>query len=502
MIDQNLLEFWEHWWDKKYITEPVDRVRYSSLQVTLENGQNVIYEEQPRSGKSEAICVFSVAWWLATHPNFKFGLVTHSQALANKFVGAAAQLLREMGFEFEYERANEFKLKGSLGIDPSFWGSGIGAGHTGKGANRLIISDCLRSGTDAMSQKIRESIITDVISTAMNRLEPYTADDGSTIPGAVTFEQARLHEDDPCGWMMKSGLPYVQSHFPAINDDGRSAWVKNTYTDSIVFPPAYEAVNGRVPRPQLDQIKSYSTAYYWNCQWLMVCGLGDLIYFDLTRCKRYERIPQVDTWWAAADFANTATVSGSRTAFCAMGYTARTGQLSLISAEAGRWRADEMGDRLVAFLNAMYRQTGRHPEAVVVERAAAGYGIIDRYSATLPIVPIIPQGSKEDRAGAVAYIVNQGSVWLPAEAPWLKEWEAEVGGFPLATLNDAPDAFSHCLSYALRPSQFRPQRQVGVVTYDCLAEETYQSSFAAENDFDMHMQEAEAYLRWKDNQNQ
>jgi phage terminase large subunit-like protein len=102
-----------------------------------------------------------------------------------------------------------------------------------------------------------------------------------------------------------------------------------------------------------------------------------------------------------------------------MGYTANTGQLSVISTEAGRWRADEMGDRMVAFLNAIYRQTGRRPEAVVIERAASGYGIIDRYSATLPIVPIIPQGSKEDRCGAVAYIVNQGGVWLPSEAPWL-----------------------------------------------------------------------------------
>ena len=158
--------------DPKYITEPVDRVRYSDY-ITLANGQNLIVEEPPRWENRKLFCFFRrmVAGWSS---EFNFGLITHSQALANKFVGAAAQLLREMGFEFEYERANEFKLKGSLGIDPSFWGSGIGAGSTKKGANRLIISDCLRSGTDAMSQKIRESIITDVISTAMNRLGPCT----------------------------------------------------------------------------------------------------------------------------------------------------------------------------------------------------------------------------------------------------------------------------------------------------------------------------------------
>jgi hypothetical protein len=418
--------------------------------------------------------VFSVAWWLAGHPSFKFGLITHSQALGNKFLAAVATLLRDLGFEFEYERAGEFKLKGSAGIDPSFWVSGIGGGHTGKGCHRLIVSDVLRSGTDAMSQKIRESIITDVISTAMNRLEPYTADDGSTIPGAVTFEQARLHEDDPVGWMMKSGLPYVQHRFPAINDDGRSAFIRNLYTGEAFFHPAYNALTRRQLRPLLDQIKSYSTAYFWNCQYLMVCGLGDLVYFDLTHCPRHERLPMVDTWWMAGDFANTATVSGSRTAFCALGYSSHSG-LSLISAEAGRWRSDEMGDRMIAFIEAIYRQTGIGPEAVIVERAAAGYGVIDRYSRVLPIVPIIPEKSKEDRAGGVAYIVNQGRVSLPEQAPWLKEWEAEIGGFPLMTLNDQTDAFTHALGYAARPSQFREQMG-DMLVYDTMEE--YESALS------------------------
>jgi len=493
MIAERLIDFWERHRDKKYVTEPVDRVRYTTIEITLATGQHLIVEEPPRSGKSEAVAVFSVAWWLATHPSFKFGLITHSQSLGNKFLAAVAKLLRDLGFAFEYQRANEFKVKGSAGIDPSFWVSGISGGHTGKGCHRLIVSDVLRSGTDAMSQKIRESIITDVISTAMNRLEPYTADDGSTIPGAVTFEQARLHDDDPVGWMMKSGLKYVQCRFPAINDDGRSAFVKNLYTGEMFFHPPYAALTRRTPRPLLDQIKAYSTAYFWNCQYLMVCGLGDLVYFDLSRCPRYERLPQVDTWWMAGDFANTATESGSRTAFCAMGYSDATGLLPVLAAEAGRWRVDEMGDRMVAFINAVYRQTGLRPDAVVVERAAAGYGIIDRYSSTLPIAPTIPVGSKEERSGAVAYIVNQGGVSLPVAAPWLKDWEAEVSGFPLMTLNDQTDALTHCLAYALRPSQFRPQREEGVVVYDAM--DDYQSSFAEENTFDAQTLNTERQTR-------
>src|ERR1039458_5188549 len=101
---ESLLGFWERHRDKKYITEPVDRIRYTTIQLCFENGWHTIVEEPPRSGKSEAVAVFSVAWWLSTHPNFKFGLITHSQALGCKFLSAVAKLLRDLGFEFEYER--------------------------------------------------------------------------------------------------------------------------------------------------------------------------------------------------------------------------------------------------------------------------------------------------------------------------------------------------------------------------------------------------------------
>jgi phage terminase large subunit-like protein len=493
---ESLLSFWEAHRTKKYITEPVDRARYSSIQVTLENGQNLIVEEPPRSGKSEAICVFSVAWFLATHPNFKFGLITHSEALASKFVTAVAHLLSEMGFEFEYVRANEFKLKNSLGIDPSFWASGIAGGHTGKGCNRLILSDILRSGTDAQSQRIRENILTNVISTAMNRGEPYTADDGSVIPFAVTLEQARLHEGDPVGWFLKeSHLPFIQCHFPATNDDGQSAFVRDTYTGHTHYIPAYAALTLRQPREILDQIKNYSTSYFWNCQYQQECILGDQIYYDLSKCPRYQQ-QYVDFWWAGCDFANTATSTGSRSAFCAMGVNRSTGQLLVLAAKAGRYRADEMGDQMLAFLQHVNRMTGLQPKKVIVEQAAGGYAVIDRFQHILPqLSPISPGRSKEEHVGGVCYLVNQGMVALPEEATWLKDWMDEVGQFPLAILNDQTDAFTYCLDYAARPSMFEQDVQEYVTEYDPMAQ--YHSSFESENRFDERMEDFHQANRWR-----
>ncbi len=320
----------------------------------------------------------------------------------------------------------------------------------------------------------------------MNRGEAYTGDDGQIIPFAVTLEQARLHAGDPVGWFMKeSQLPYVQCHFPAINDDGRSAWVRNLYDGSMLYIPAYSSLTRRQPREVLEQVKGYSTSYYWHTQFLQVIPSGSEMFFDLSKCPRYDA-QYVDKWWAACDFANTATSTGSRSAFGAMGFNKATGQLVMLGARAGRYRADEMGDEMIRFLQEINRMTGLQPAAVIVEKAAGGYAIIDRYERDLPqIVAVSPGKSKEEHAGGVCYIVNQGLVALPQDgtATWLREWFDEVGQFPLALLNDQTDVFCYLLDYAARPSLFQPVIQQYITEYDCLAED-YQSSFREMNAFD------------------
>jgi predicted phage terminase large subunit-like protein len=162
-----------------------------------------------------------------------------------------------------------------------------------------------------------------------------------------------------------------------------------------------------------------------------------------------------------------------------------TGRLYLIRAQAGRYRPDAMGDKMVAFLECVYRMVGKRPEAVIVEMAAGGFWVQDRYSSTLPIIPVTPKGSKIERAGAVSWVINQGKVSLPDvdSSPWLKDWESEVGGFPLQSKNDQPDALTHSLGYALRPSEFQQgQRQPEgeIVSYDAL--EGSQSSIDSDGD--------------------
>lgn len=455
-----LLEQYEHDRPPKHLTTLFDKLVCPIVQQCYERGWNLILEAQPRSNKSSLCNVYGPAWFSRTHPNFKHGLISHSATLANKFVGGYAVLLRGK-FAFQYERSAEVKLAGSEGIDPSYWGSGISGGHTGKGCHRLILDDMLRSGSDALSEVVRESIITDVISTALNRLEPF-----GNIPGAVSILQARLHQADPIGWALnESGLRFVRIHLPATNDDGTKAYIDNGYTEEKRFVQPYDCLfPGRFPRTKIDEMKALCTQYFYYAQYEQEPSLGTDVYFDMTRCPRFEQM-RVRRWWIGCDFANTATATGSRSALVALGED--NGVFMVLGCSYGRWRPAEMGEQLLAFAEAVRRLVGFNPVAVVVERAAGGYGVADELRNVMPIEELIPRGSKEERAGAVCYLVNRGSVGLPeGGVPWLKEFEKEVQGFPLSPLNDIPDAFVHCLSYAARPSEFKPKQTEFGVGYD------------------------------------
>jgi predicted phage terminase large subunit-like protein len=448
-----LLEYYELRRPKKYKTRPIDKLRASLIQQCYEMGWNFIDEEEPRIGKSEMNCVYGPSHNRRTRPNFRDIIITHGQDLCNKFVRANATLAKEDGFELSVEKQNSFKIAGSLSMDETCQGFGIRGAVSGRGANRIILDDVLKSGTEAMSEKVRTSIITDIISTNLNRLETF-----NDVPGAMTILSARLHQGDPIGWFLdESELPYVRLHAPAVNDDGTRAFVENTYTGEKKFLAPYDSL---IPgnRHRLDELQRALTPYFWSAQYLQEPSLGTDNYFDVSRMPAYQN-SRVDCWWLACDFAQTATSAGSQSAFVALGFNQRECQLKVLGVAAGRWRQDKMAEHLMEFIESMRRLTGRHELTCIVELGAGGFGIVDRYSHILNIQPVKPTKSKELRAGEVAYLINQGSVLLPESAPWLESYKAELSGFPLAPLNDKVDATVHALKFVISQNEFEFEEQ-------------------------------------------
>jgi predicted phage terminase large subunit-like protein len=414
--------------------------------------------------------VYGPAWRLDRVFDENFMLVTNSDNLAKKFSVATRNLVK---VPLESDRDSQWKIQGVESLNYSYFASGVRGQMTGHGASVLMFDDLLKSGLEAKSDTVRESVWENVVSAAMNRLSP---------DGIVIGMQARLHQQDTIGKLLELGhLNFLHLHLPATNDSGTEAWFRDGYSGEETLFPAYRALwPARYGREKLDEIKATVTPYFWNAQYQAKPSMGDLAYFDVEKMPRYANTV-VEKCWIAVDAANTETKSGSFTAFVCLGLCG--GTLKLLGVRRGRWRQDQMQDQLADFYQAAARTTGLWPEAVVVERAAGGYGLIDHFSGVLPIVPVIPQGSKEERAGAVCWIVNRGQVALPESASWLKAFVDELQNFPLSAQKDQVDAFVHGLSYAARPSEFKPaERTLGVVNlgdggFDSPLEDFFDSEF-------------------------
>jgi phage terminase large subunit-like protein len=278
-------------------------------------------------------------------------------------------------------------------------------------------------------------------------------------------------------------MKFLHLHIPSTNDSGTEAFFRDQYAGTEKLFAAYRALwPGRYSREKLEQIFQVIHPYYRRAQYDLVPSLGELGYFEVDKFRTHQNYV-CEQCWIAVDAAQTATENGSRTAYVAMG--SFEGLLKVLAIRQGRWRQDRMHTELIDFYGMVARLTGIFPEAVVVEQAAGGFGIIDMLSNQLPIVPIIPRGSKEERAAAVCYLVNTGRCSLPESAPWLKSFRDALENFPLCASKDAIDAFVHALAYASRPAEFKPRSVEIVQQYDAL-EADYESrgSHILDDDFD------------------
>jgi predicted phage terminase large subunit-like protein len=234
---------------------------------------------------------------------------------------------------------------------------------------------------------------------------------------------------------------------------------------SKTFFPAYDAMwPGRFPRPVLEQIFDRITSYYKMAQYQQAPSLGDLSYFDVSMMPTYKRVGEIRKLWIGVDAAQTETNDGAYTAFVCLGLCTDKGgdgervlgdHIKVLNVRRGRWRPDVMNQQLIDFYQAVARRYGVYPEAVCIERAAGGYGMLNL---PVPVVPMLPKGSKEERAGAVCWLVNKGIVYLPEQAPWLTDFKNELENFPLTNYKDQTDAFVHALAWELRKNvDFEPQ---------------------------------------------
>jgi hypothetical protein len=465
----NLLESYERFRPRNYRTSWHHKLICEVVQRALEERKNAIVCCPPRHGKSEIIDVHCPAWWLGSHPEERFGLITNSDSLARKFSVACQGVILDPTYQaavakykLAIARDSQWKIESrSQELDFSYKAQGIRGQLTGHGFSTLVFDDLLKSGSEAKSDVIRERVWDDIISTAINRLTP---------DGVILGMQARLHMADPIGKLLESELEFIHLQLPATNDTGTEAFIDDQYSGEKLMLPPYEALwPERFSRKKLDQIRSVIHSYYWSAQYAQIPSMGEMAYFLLTDQTPRWTDPGVQFWWVGVDCANTDTIAGAETAFVALGICGP--KLKVLGARSGKWKVDDMAPQLQNFCNDIYRMCGRPLERVLIERAAGGYGLLERLAGVLPVEPVTPLGSKEDRAGDIAYLVNTGRVEFPTEPTRdVVKLEQQLRDFPLCSLKDLVDSFTHACKFTQGAAELKP-RDVQVVEYDELEQQ-------------------------------
>ena len=90
------------------------------------------------------------------------------------------------------------------------------------------------------------------------------------------------------------------------------------------------------------------------------------------------------------------------------------------------------------------------PNHLLIEDKDAGQQLIQQLRADtkLPIVAVNPDADKATRLMTETGVMEAGKVHLPADAPWVSEWVAELTAFPAAPHDETADTLSQMLRWA------------------------------------------------------
>jgi phage terminase large subunit-like protein len=479
-----LIDAWRKARPKNYTDSWHFDEMFKVLDLSYEHRAWVLLEKACRHGGSEVFNIHGPAARLTVAPQETFQLTTSTQNLSDKFSSSALAIVQRSGLPFKFKETGRAQWKidtAGLGEnDATYFASGIDGTRQGRGCSVAIVDDIYKTGFQARQQGIREKYQDTIQNSVINRLTP---------SGVCHFLGARIHPTDIQGWVLEMEReeqiePLLHLRLPATNDGGKDAWFR--HGDDIEYFPAYSALwEGRYSREKLDNIRSAVSEAWWQSQYQQSPMLAAVPYFNIENAPRYEH-PRVIRTWTAWDLAQYANVKGSFSAGAALGQTA-DGRLMLLHAIRGRWTQEQMEQQIYNQFHEIARMTGVKPHAVIVERAAAGFSILEKLDGILPMEPASPHGTdKEGRAGAVCSIVNRGLCALPKEGtyPWQVWAEEDLRCYPMVKSSDFIDSFVYGLAWSSMPGFFNPPKETTQIGYDAYpsSQREHKASFLLDGD--------------------
>jgi len=403
----------------------------------------------PRNLKSISASVAFPAWALGKNPALRFICASYSQELSAKLARDCRTVMSTPWYQraFPNGRLNpdkmaegEFEtLSGGSRLSTS-----VGGTLTGRGGNFIIIDDPIKP-QEAQSQARRESVKQWYDSTLYSRLDNKKDD-------VIILIMQRVHVDDLVAHVMeKEDWEFLR--LPAIAEDDERYALSD---GRRVGRRAGEALDvKREPLAILKGLRKSMTAYQFSAQYQQspVPAEGNLLRWRWFQV--YETLPAatkgssiVQSW----DLASSIN-SGSDWSVCTT-WLVQDRKYYLIDVFRKRMEFPALKRKIVSHASEF------GAKIVLLEEAGIGLSFVQQLrEERLRVIGVRPEGSKEDRIAAQSPIIEAGSVFLPAHAPWLDDFREEVRAFPIGRNDDQVDSMSQLLNWAER----RPKKRAGVL---------------------------------------
>jgi predicted phage terminase large subunit-like protein len=417
----------------------------------------------PGTSKSLLASTLWPAWVWCSDPTKKFLAVTYGQKLSNKNARLMRDLVASPWYQSRWTGAalsrDQVSLVEEFKNASGGWrvSSSVGGRATGIHAD-VHIGDDLAKAQDAEGRNHVDPQAIEKANDFWFKTMATRRADAATLCRVMIAQ--RLHHDDTPGRCIEAG--YTALVLPMEYDSRRRCTTSVLWTCpeiEIKAPTRFEdprtrdgalLVPSRFPRDTVEADKKTLGPITHEAQNQQNPTPHEGAIFKNAGRNRWTTVPTANaTKIITVDCAFKDTKTSD---FVAIQVWVRAGtNFYLVDREHGRWGFS-------ATVAKILEVAARHPRAAIhIEDKANGPAVIEVLRGEVPgVVPWSPgQDSKVGRAEAVAHLFDAGNVWLPPDdqAPWIGEYLATLGRFPLVKYDDDVDATTQALLILHRPFQ-------------------------------------------------
>jgi predicted phage terminase large subunit-like protein len=418
-----------------YMNWHICRIAYVLEQVRLGEIKRLIITVPPRSLKSIMCSVAFPAFVLGHDPTKRLIVASYSADLAIKhgndfrtvvnsaeyhaiFPGMRISAMKNTQTEV-VTTLNGFRL--AISVEGTL---------TGRGGDIIVVDDPI-AALAALSQKSREHVVDWYSNTLLSRL-----DDKQN--GAIVLVMQRLHEDDLAGVLLRGSDESTVVSLPAIAQQDEEIPIGN---GQVHFRRAGDVLHPeREPREVLESLRAQLGPEIYAAQYQQqpVAPGGAMI--KRVWVRRYDQLPKSGLIIQSWDVANKQGEENDYSV-CTT-WLVHEKQYYLIDVLRGRFDFPTLRTKVS-------EQAKLHKASqILIEDAGFGTALIQELKTThFSVIAVKPEYDKKIRMAIRSTKFENGQVFFPKEAPWLRDLEEELFAFPSGRHDDQVDSISQALGH-------------------------------------------------------